>query len=138
MREKLQRFMEGRYGSDQLSRFLLMAGLICLVLNMIFSWGIVYYIALFALFWNLFRVFSRSYEKRYAENLKYLELRDRFVGFWSDIPFPWKKGHGSNKEDANYHIFRCPSCRQKVRVPKGKGKISITCPRCHTQFIRKS
>ena len=71
------------------------------------------------MFWAIFRALSRNTYKRYQENRKFLLIFDRL-------------------KDRNNRYFDCPKCRQTVRVPRGKGKISITCPRCKEKFIRKT
>lgn len=71
------------------------------------------------LIWALFRSFSRNTYKRYEENRRFGLFFDRL-------------------KDRQYRYYKCPKCRQSVRVPRGKGKISITCPRCREKFIRKT
>ena len=118
----LRRFMTGRYGTDKLNTTILMAGLIlCLIgmfmpapANLIFallSYGL--------MIWSLVRSFSRNTYRRYRENQKFLAFLERL-------------------KDRNHRYFSCPKCRQSVRVPRGKGKIAITCPRCKEKFIKKT
>lgn len=77
------------------------------------------------------RCFSKNYEKRYAENNRYLKysskLKSAFATFKRDMKI--RKTH---------HIYRCPNCRQKIKIPKNKGRISIRCPKCYTEFIKRS
>ena len=119
----LRSFMAGRYGTDRLNMVILCAGLFCSLLsvwihkvplNLIF-WALSYGLMI----WAIFRALSRNTFKRYQENRKFLLFFDRL-------------------KDRNNRYFDCPKCRQTVRVPRGKGKISITCPRCHEKFIRKT
>ncbi len=131
MRDKFQRFMQGRYGADELSRFLTTLGLILIVVNLFFRNVILSYVVLAILIYCYYRMFSRNYSRRYAENQKYLTWRNRL----KSGPSRWRSEMEQRKI---YHIYRCPSCRQKIRVPKGKGKIIVTCPKCHTEFQRKS
>lgn len=132
MREKLQRFMWGRYGNDQLNRFLMVVMLAGLVLSMIFRFGgPFYFIALAALTWSYFRMFSRNIAKRSAENQWYLNQSRKVKGF-----FQKKKRELSQRKQ--FHIYKCPNCRQKLRVPRGKGRIAITCRKCGTEFFKKS
>lgn len=132
MREKLQRFMWGRYGNDQLNRFLMAVMLVCLVLSMIFRFrGPFYFIALAALVCSYFRMFSRNTSKRSAENQWYLKRSMKVRGF-----FQKKKRELSQLKQ--YHIYRCPNCRQKLRVPRGRGRIAVTCRKCGTEFFKKS
>ena len=130
------RFMQGRYGSDQLSRFLGIAALVMIVLSIFTSpWRIVSALldamGLAALLVNYYRIFSRDIERRSEENRKFLRLtaslRER-VG---------KEKYYRNERKIN-HIYSCPGCGQKVRIPKGKGKVEIECPKCHTKFVKRS
>ena len=130
MREKLQRFMWGRYGNDQLNRFLMILVLVLLVLSMIFR-GPFYFLALAALIYSYFRMFSRNVTKRYAENQTYLTKIYKIRTFFTRQKSMWKQRR-------IYHIYKCPNCRQKIRIPRGKGKIEIRCPKCSTTFIKKS
>ena len=74
---------------------------------------------------------SRNIQKRYQENAKYMALENKAAGWFSTRRIRFKQ-HGQ------YRYFRCPHCRQELRVPRGKGRISITCPKCGTQFVKKS
>ena len=119
--------MQGRYGMDQLGRFLLFAALALIILSFFFGGMILDTIALALLVWGYIRMFSRNHAKRWEENEKFLSLKDRILG----------RG-GRSRKDSTHCYFQCPACGQKVRVPRGKGKISIHCPRCHTEFIRRT
>ena len=118
-----RRFMEGRYGTDRLNMTILMLGLGCSILSMFFripAVNLVLTMLSYALmFWAIARSLSRNTYKRYQENRKYLQIFDRL-------------------KDREHRYFDCPKCRQLVRVPRGKGKISITCPRCREKFIKKT
>ena len=132
-------FMTGRYGTDQLGLACTIAYLILIIINRIVfritGNIIVYYIlegvGFVLLAWEVFRVFSRNINKRSRENqffLKYwYKLRSGFKS-WGQ----WRHNHKV------YKYFKCPSCKVKIRVPKGKGKIEITCPKCGRSFIKKS
>lgn len=131
MKQKLQQFMMGRYGVDQLSRVLLFLSLGILVVSMLTRWSLLYLLALLLLGYVYFRMFSRNVQKRYAENQKFLNFRYRLVA----------KKDAQKKQWAQrdvYRYFKCPNCKQKVRVPKGKGRICITCPKCRIEFIKKT
>ncbi len=116
-----RRFMQGRYGTDKLNTAILIAGLICCVLSMLIPVTGVVMTLLSYLFmgWAIFRMLSRNTYKRYQENRKYLRFLERI-------------------KDREHRYFDCPRCRQPVRVPRGKGKISITCPKCKEKFVKKS
>lgn len=131
MKEKLRNFMVGRYGVDQLGKFLLVISLIIMLLNMFIKIDIIYIINLLLLVYVNFRTFSRNYQKRSRENNFYLRNRSSFLNIF-------RKGKNTVNQRKVYHIYQCPNCRQKIRIPKGKGRISITCPKCHSEFIKKS
>lgn len=122
IKQALQRFMAGRYGTDKLNMWILGAGVIlCLIsvfvpapVNVAFTTG-----SYALMIWAIFRTFSRSTYKRYQENRKFLMLLNRV-------------------KDRQHRYFNCPKCRQPVRVPRGKGKIMISCPKCKEKFQRKS
>lgn len=119
----IQNFMSGRYGHDRLNLTLLGTGLVLCLIGMFVgnqtvdllltlgSYGL--------LVWAMVRCLSRNTYKRYQENRKFSLLLDRL-------------------KDRNNRYFNCPKCRQMVRVPRGKGKISITCPKCREKFVKKT
>lgn len=130
MRGWLQRFMSGRYGYDRFSGFLSITSLVLVLIGALFS-PLLYWLGLILLVYCYFRILSRNVQKRYRENLKYLELEGKVKGWFSTRQMRFK-------QRKQYHYFRCPHCGQQLRVPRGRGKISITCPKCSTQFIKKS
>lgn len=122
--------MSGRYGFDQLNGFLCILSLILVVLGAWLS-GFLYWVGLALLLWCYYRMLSRNIQKRYAENSKYLSLQNQ-VKDWlarQKLRFDQRKV---------YRYFKCPHCKQAIRVPRGRGRISITCPKCGTSFIKKS
>ena len=131
LREKFMRFMQGRNGFDQLSQFLNMVVLVIFVLSLFIKWPPIYYLGLGLLVYMYFRVFSRNISKRYAENQKFCNMR-------YDASIKWNKMKKQWEQRKIYRFFRCPMCKQKVRVPKGRGKICITCPKCREEFVRRS
>lgn len=131
MRDKLARFMAGRYGVDTLGRVTIGLALAFMILSMFFPKTPFYLVSLILLILTYFRMFSRNVSKRYQEN-QWFAKKFSGVRNW----FARQKGYQSQKK--TYHIFKCPSCKQKVRVPKGKGRISIHCPKCGMDFIKKS
>ena len=115
--------MAGRYGTDKLNMATLGAGLVICVLVMFIRLPIVDLIltllSYLLMIWAIFRMLSRNTYKRYQENRCYLRFLERL-------------------KDREHRYFDCPRCRQPVRVPRGKGKISITCPKCKEKFIKKT
>ena len=129
-----------RYGIDNLNIALIVMALALSLLGRIFPRALVLAllgILLIALVF--FRALSRKIVLRQAENEKFLSLWYRLRDFFDRRG---RSGHayatGSFRADAGKRCFKCPSCGQKCRVPKGKGTIAITCPRCGQDFIRKS
>lgn len=127
VKEKIQKFMSGRYGLDQLSEFYIVSAIIC----MIFKSSLLKTIGLLLLVICYVRIFSRDIGKRYDENIKFLNYRDKVLDY-----IRRKKDY--IKQRKIYHIYKCPNCKQKIRIPKGKGKICITCPSCKNEFVKNS
>lgn len=130
-KDKFARFMYGRYGMDQLSRNLSLICLVLLVITMFSRSNVLYAIALAGIIYTYFRVFSRNISKRSKENEKYLSFYYKVVGKINRIKY-------IIKDNKTHKIFKCPSCSQKIRVPRGKGRISIKCPKCRIEFIKKT
>lgn len=143
-REKLARFMYGRYGMDQLGKFLFYFAIGLMVINIFVRIGVIYWVALLILGYGYFRCFSKNIYKRSFENDKYMKLRQSVTAFFNRT-FN-KKGSYSSKWNSytgnaytvEYKIFKCPKCKQKLRVPKGKGKIMISCRKCGNEFIKRT
>ena len=119
----MRRFMMGRYGNDKLNTALLITGAIISVISLILRIWFISVISMvlcyILMFIAIFRMLSRNTYKRYQENRKYLQFLERI-------------------KDRQHRYYDCPRCRQQVRVPRGKGKISITCPKCKEKFIKKT
>jgi DNA-directed RNA polymerase subunit RPC12/RpoP len=128
----LRRFMYGRYGSDQLNMAILVAAVLVSLTNSVLTVflrestvysGIVApilsVIVYGLLIYSFFRMFSRNIYKRQRENRRFTQL-------WMRL------------KDRNNRYFRCPNCKQTVRVPRGRGKICIRCPKCGEKFTRKT
>ncbi len=117
------RFMQGRYGTDQLNSLILWIGVgLCLGSMLIPLPSVSLFVTMLAYVCMgiaIFRSLSKNTYKRYLENRSYLRFQERI-------------------RDKEHKYFRCPRCKQWARVPKGKGKVSITCPKCHEKYIRKS
>ena len=131
IREKFMRFMQGRNGVDQLGKTLNTVTIVLLIISMFTRWSILYYISLALLIYTYFRIFSKNIPKRYAENQKFCNWR-------YDMAVKKNKRKQEWEQRKIYRFFRCPMCKQKVRVPKGRGKICITCPKCRQEFVKRS
>ena len=123
--------MIGRYGTDELSKVMLGAGVAIMVLNIFLKWRLLNVVVLALLALVYFRMFSRNIQVRYNENQKYLVMKTKLLG-----SFAQSKRRLEDRKDN--HIYKCPGCGQKLRIPKGRGKVVITCPKCRTQFEKKS
>ncbi len=137
-RQKLQQFMMGRYGSDQLNIFLTLSALILTILAMITDWSILSSIGTVFLLTAIFRTYSRNISARYQENLKFLPYWRKLSGIFYRCKH-WSQQKQQQWKDRKTHCyFSCPNCHQTLRVPKGKGKIKISCPKCRTEIIKKT
>lgn len=130
-RSRLAGFMAGRYGADRLGQFLIGVSFAILVVGMFVRKPWVEIVAILLLIICYYRMFSKNIGKRYAEEQKFEGLR--FV-----VTEKFRKMKYKVLEKKEYHIYKCPGCGQKIRVPRGKGKISIHCPKCNQDFIKKS
>lgn len=129
MRERMTRFMMGRYGSDPLNQVMMIAALVLVFASML--WQPLYVIALALMIWVLFRMFSRNVAKRQAEAMAYERVKSSIVRFF-------KTGAHMIFGTKTHRYYKCPGCKQQVRVPRGKGKININCPKCQTSFTKKT
>lgn len=131
MKEKLRQFMQGRYGIDALNRLLMIVTLVLIIVATIFRLSIFTYLAYITLILYFFRMMSRNTAARYQENAKYLKLTGKVRGKLRFGKQRWNDRH-------DYCYFSCPKCHANMRVPKGRGRIVITCSCCHNEFERKS
>lgn len=130
MRGWIQRFMYGRYGTDQLNQFLLAVYLVALLLYLFTGWPLLYLLTLLLAAGLIFRSLSRNYAARRAENAKFLKQAGPLVR--------WVRLRRTIRRDKEHCYFKCPNCGQHLRVPRGKGKITVTCRACGTSFQEKS
>ena len=135
MRAWLTRIMAGRNGMDYLNRFLSVVVLILIVMELLLRnsrlAGSLSILALGLLIYLYFRMFSRNIYKRQQENGAYLRQRYKVTSWWNGLCDRWK-------QRKDYKFFKCPSCRTRLRVPRGKGKLNIVCRKCGTSFQRRT
>ena len=130
IRNAIARFMYGRNGLDQLGMLTLFLYLLVEIIRMFSGWYFLLLIEYLLLFLTLFRMLSRNLAKRRAENAKFLQtvrpIRNRF--------------HTSRArfKDKEHRYFKCPNCGQQMRVPRGKGRITVHCRSCGATFEEKS
>lgn len=131
--EWFKKFMYGRYGGDNLSRALLILSFVLLIISNILpkSLAVLVVIAYIPTAICIFRIFSKNIYKRQMENYKYIKIRNKIIGY---------SKHKLHKlRDFRTHkYFTCSNCKQSLRVPRGQGNISITCPKCKNTFKAKS
>lgn len=118
-------FMQGRNGPDDLGRMLAAVSMTLIVLDLFVRSSFLSLLGLAVLGYAYYRMFSRDIARRRMENEKYLRLKNRVI-------------RGRSRDRKNYRYYTCSQCKKTVRVPRGKGKILITCPNCKNEFIRKT
>ena len=125
----LRRFMQGRYGGDEFSRFLAIAAIVFIVLARILNFALLWYLALALIVYEWFRVLSRRIRKRQVENAKYLQAKWKVINFFKSLAERWKTRK-------IYKYYKCPGCGATVRIkrPSQHAKILITCPKCGKKF----
>ena len=128
---KMSAFMYGRYGTDELSKFLMILALILMVISWFPNLGLVYFAALALMVWSLFRTFSRNFTKRRRELERYLKIQKPIANFFKLQRNKWR--------DRKTHVyFKCKKCRAVLRVPKGKGSIVVICTRCKDRIEKET
>ena len=137
-RDKFTNFMYGRYGVDQLSRFMLVVIFILCVLSLFIKGSFMSLLILVLIILTYYRMFSKNIYKRAAENEKYLKFIGKFKRNGNGYNGGYQNNYGNyqnnygggytgsraNTQDRkNYKYFKCPTCSQKIRIPRGHGKI---------------
>ena len=126
----LRKFMEGRYGGDQLTVGLLILAILMTLLGQLLRLPIIDILGYLPLVWALFRMLSRNKLQRSKENYKFMMVLSPVYSRYRVIR--------DRLRDKEHRYYRCPKCGASLRVPKGKGRIAITCPKCKTEFIKKT
>ena len=126
-----KRFMVGRYGTDQLSMALMGIWIFISILSRFTGNRIINIFYIIMPIIIFYRIFSKNIAKRYQENMKFLRV-------WNPIKNKVKTKIQRVKDLKYYKYFKCSNCKQTLRVPRKKGKISITCPKCSTVMVKKS
>lgn len=136
MREKFIKFMQGRNGVDDFAKFTMGVAFASIILAIFARNGSVISalldtIGLLAIVYTYYRILSKDISRRYQENQKYLSKTE-------SLRIRFRKEKNMMEQRKTHHIYKCPGCGQKIRIPRGKGKIEIDCPKCHTKFVKKS
>ena len=155
-RYRLLQFMQGRRGPDQFTEFLFAASGICIAFNILWRNGITGTLGIALCIYGMYRALSRNIYKREQENNWFLAMKYKvtsgrafgkrfrspkgpgeYGGFGSSSGYSGYAGAAPRYDMQNYVYFRCPSCSQKLRAPRGKGRIKIRCSRCGEEFNKK-
>lgn len=131
MRTNMARFLAGRNGMDTLARDVYILSIILFVIAMFTRLGVLYILAMAGFIYSAFRTYSRKVYSRQVENMKYLSFIGKFTKKRNLMGRKWK-------DRKTYKYYTCKSCHQTIRVPKGKGKIEIRCPKCSNTFVKKT
>ena len=130
IRRALINFMAGRYGGDQLNAFLIVMYVVFYVVFLLTHMPVFELLALALVVWCLYRSLSRKLEQRRAENTKFLQAVRPVLRRWSAFR--------ARMRDKEHRYFKCPNCGQQMRVPRGKGRITVHCRSCGAVFEEKS
>lgn len=124
LRQKLIEVLQGRNGVDELGRVLLIASTVLYILAAILRSVTLNFISLIGFIYSIYRTWSRDLRSRQDENMKFLQFANL-----QKMRFEMRK---------EYRIFRCKGCGRNIRVPRGKGKLEITCPLCGRKVIHRT
>ena len=130
IRNALQRFMYGRYGNDQFNLFLIGTYLVLYLLFVLTGFAPLYWLSLVLIAYSLFRLLSRNPARRRSENARFLSIVNPVLR--------WLRLRRTIHRDKEHRYFKCPNCGPQLRVPRGKGKITVTCRGCGASFQEKS
>lgn len=131
MLQKILRFIQGRYGIDDLAKFMMGIVLMLSIVNFFVRNQVITILAWIVIILIYFRMFSRDRYRRYQENQFYLK-------YMGPVQNKIQKEINILKLRKDYHIYKCPTCKQKIKIPRGKGRIAVKCPKCRTEFIKNS
>ena len=128
---KMSAFMYGRYGTDELSKFLMILAIVLMVISWLPKLGLVYFVAFGVMVWSLLRSFSRKLDKRHRELERYRRIKKPIADFFKLSRNKWR--------DRKTHVyFKCKKCKAVLRVPKGKGSIVVICTRCKDRIEKET
>lgn len=127
----LNKFMIGRYGGDQLSAVLILLSLFMTLFGRLYNIPLLSYTGYIPLGISVFRIFSKNISKRRMENYK-------FEIFMSPVYSWFKRVENRVKDSKTHKYLKCPNCKARLRLPKGKGKLMVTCPKCKEKFEKRT
>ena len=127
----LRNFMVGRYGPDHLNTAMIALSLVLYLVFGILKLAALMYISYAILALSVYRMLSRNITRRRAEN-------DKFIRYWWPVRIKAGRALANIKHRNTHKFYKCPGCGNTLRVPKGKGKLQITCPKCGERFVKKT
>lgn len=140
LKEKILRFMYGRYGfgygaADKLNYFLIGSYFFLIILSFILSiFGVpkavstvIYILGYAVMIWLFFRMFSKNIAARQAENRRFLKI-------WNAVSGEFRYFGRKVKEIKTNRFRRCPSCHAQLRLPIKRGTHTVVCPACRRRF----
>ena len=137
--ERIQRLMIGRNGPDELARFFIWAAFVVLIIGLFVGDGVTRWVLsmlmITCLVYCYFRMLSKNTAARSRENRAYLQIRERAMEPLTKLLARIREQRSYGKD---YRFYRCEHCGQRLRVPKGKGSVKVTCPKCGNSFKTKS
>lgn len=128
---KIRQLMQGRYGFDDLSHKMMLVSLGCFLLFVITRITILLSIAIVAVAIIYIRCFSKNINARENELNVYYNIIGKTKGKINLLKIMWR-------DKKTYRYFKCKNCKSVLRVPRGKGKIEITCSKCKSKMVKKS
>jgi hypothetical protein len=138
---RMQQWMMGRNGSDDLGRACLWTAIVLMLASLVAGFATAYaanvlsWLAFIFIVYSFFRMMSKNTAARQKENRAWVKQ-------WTKIVTPLRRFRSRCAEWKKYHkeyrIYTCEKCGQSLRVPKGKGKVKVTCPKCKASFVKKS
>ena len=131
LRNFLRNFMMGRYGPDHLGVAMIVFSLVLSLFNTIIGFAPIMYVSYVVLAFSLFRMLSRNIPRRRLEN-------DRFIRYWWPVRTRAHRALANIKHRKTFRFLKCPSCSNTLRVPKGRGRLQITCPKCGERFLKRT
>ena len=131
MRSFLHKFMLGRYGPDHLCIAMIIFSFVLSLLHAIIGYLPLLLLSYFLFGLTLFRMLSRNIYRRRAEN-------DKFIRYWWPVRTKIKRSITNLKQRRTFKFFKCPKCKKTLRVPRGKGRLQVTCPKCGEKCFKKT
>ena len=131
MRDFLRNFMRDRYGPDHLSIAMIVLSFVLSLLYGLFSLTPLLYLSYIIFALALYRMLSRDIYRRRKEN-------DKFIRYWWPVKTKISRRVSSIKQRKTHKFIKCPGCKNTLRIPRGKGKLQVNCPKCGERFIKRT